>query len=65
MVIYIVDVQISFYQYRKSINDIINTSRNNVDIIRTILSEEYGIDVELHHSTNGTIIEKSERTGQK
>lgn len=65
MAIYIVNIQVSFYQYKKRIDDGIKTARNDVNILRTILSEEHDVDIVIHHYTTGTTVEKFERTGRK
>lgn len=66
MAIYIVNIQVSFYQYKKRIDDGIKTARNDVNILRDILSEDYDTDVVIHHYINDkTTVEKIRRTGQK
>lgn len=67
MAIYIVNIQVSFYQYKKKrIDDGIKTARNDVNILREILSEDYDTEVAIHHYINDkTTVEKIRRTGQK
>lgn len=66
MTIYIVNIQVSFYQYKKRIDDGIKTARNDVNILREILSEDYDTEVVIHHYINDkTTVEKIRRTGQK
>ncbi len=66
MAIYIVNIQVSFYQYKKRIDDGIKTARNDVNILREILSEDYDTEVAIYHYTNDkTTVEKIRRTGQK
>lgn len=66
MAIYIVNIQVSFYQYKKRIDDGIKTARNDVNILRDILSEDYDTEVTIHHYINDkTTVEKFRRTGQK
>ena len=65
-IIYIVNIQVSFYQYKKRIDDGIKTARNDINILREILSEDYGTEVTIHHYINDkTTVEKIRRTGQK
>ncbi|AHV83088.1 hypothetical protein GJ20_gp47 [Lactococcus phage P092] len=66
MAIYIVNIQVSFYQYKKRIDDCIKTARNDVNILREILSVDYDTEVIIHHYINDkTTVEKIRRTGQK
>ena len=66
MAIYIVNIQVSFHQYKKRIDDGIKTARNDVNILRDILSEDYDTEVAIHHYINDkTTVEKFRRTGQK
>ena len=52
MAIYIVNIQVSFYQYKKRIDDGIKTARNDVNILRKILSDDYDTEVAIHHYIN-------------
>lgn len=66
MAIYIVNIQVSFYQYKKRIDDGIKTARNDVNILREILSVDYDTAVIIHHYYNDkTTVEKIRRTEQK
>ena len=66
MAIYIVNIQVYFYQYKKRIDDGIKTARNDVNILRKILSDDYDTEVAIHHYNNDkTTVEKIRRTEQK
>ena len=66
MAIYIVNIQVSFYQYKKRIDDGIKTAKNDVNILRKILSDDYDTEVAIHHYINDkTTVEKIRRTEQK
>lgn len=66
MAIYIVNIQVSFYQYKKRIDDGIKTARNDADILRKILLDDYDTEVAIHHYINDkTTVEKIRRTEQK